>query len=46
MKTCVRLLALHARAGRFSDGHFAAMINNGHMSAILRRIEELCERQI
>lgn len=36
-----RLLTLHVRADRFSEGHFAAMITSGHIAAILRRLGEL-----
>jgi hypothetical protein len=36
-----RLLTLHVRADRFVEGHFAEMIANGHVSALLRRLGEL-----
>ena len=36
-----RLLTLHVRAERFNDGHFAKMIREGHIAALLRRLGEL-----
>jgi len=41
MKTCVKLLTLHARTDHFMDRHFAAMVQSGHISAILNRMSEL-----
>lgn len=42
--TLRRLLTAHARAERFSEGHFIEMFQSGHIMAILRRAKEL-ERQ-
>ena len=39
--TCVKLLTTHARKDRFCDGHFAAMVACGHITAILTRMETL-----
>lgn len=36
-----KLLTLHVRRDRFFEGHLAAMIENGHMAAILRRLEAI-----
>lgn len=36
-----RLLTTHVRKDRFCEGHFAGMLQEGHILAILRRIEEL-----
>jgi uncharacterized protein len=36
-----RLLTLHVRKERFVEGHIAAMILRGHLSALLRRLSEL-----
>jgi hypothetical protein len=41
MKTCIKLLTLHIRRERFCDGHLAWMLNEGHITAILRRMGEL-----
>jgi hypothetical protein len=38
-----RLLTLHVRTERLSEGHFAQMITAGHISALLRRLGELAE---
>lgn len=38
LRTCVKLLTLHARRERFFDGHFAAMMVEGQLAAILDRI--------
>ena len=35
------LLAAHVRAGLFIDGYLLEVLMNGHMVAILRRIDEL-----
>ncbi|MGE3076492.1 MAG: DUF6508 domain-containing protein [Dehalococcoidia bacterium] len=36
-----KLLTLHIRKDRFSEGHFAAMVESGHIAAILRRLAEI-----
>jgi hypothetical protein len=41
--TLRRLLTAHARAERFSEGHFIEMFRSGHITAILRRLKELNE---
>ena len=41
MLTCVKLLTTHARKDRFCDGHLAAMVACGQISAILTRMEKL-----
>ena len=41
--TLRRLLTDHARAERFSEGHFVEMLESGHITAILRRAKELRE---
>ena len=33
-----RLLTLHVRQERFCDGHFAEMVESGHIAAVLRRL--------
>lgn len=38
-----RLLTLHVRKERFSEGHLSAMIESGHIAAILRRLKALRE---
>jgi len=37
--TLRKLLTTHARNDRFVEGHFAGMLENGHVSAILRRLQ-------
>ena len=41
LPTILKLLTAHVRADRFSDGHFAQMLENGHISAILNRLQQL-----
>jgi len=36
-----RLLTVHVRTERFSRGHFAEMVQSGHIAAILKRVGEL-----
>jgi O-acetyl-ADP-ribose deacetylase len=36
-----RLLTAHVRADRFNEGHLAAMFENGHLVAVLRRLDEI-----
>lgn len=38
---CIKLLTLHIRADRFSDGHLADMLETGHTTAILKRLREI-----
>jgi len=44
IRTCVKLLTFHVRRDRFMDGHFACMIQEGHMTAILQHMVELKDR--
>lgn len=41
LETIRRLLTTHVRKDRFCDGHLAAMFENGHITALLRRLKEL-----
>ena len=43
LEECRMLLAAHARADRFIDGHLLDVLMSGHVAAILRRIEELTD---
>lgn len=45
MKTCVKLLTLHARQDHFSYRHFACMVQLGHIQAILCRMAEIRRKQ-
>ena len=45
MRTCIKLLTLHARKDHFVDCHFAAMVQSGHIAAILDRMAELISRR-
>lgn len=39
--TIRKLLTLHIRNDRFNEGHLAAMVEDGHLAAVLRRLEQL-----
>ena len=39
-----KLLTAHVRADRFSEGHLGEMLENGHITALLRRLQEIQER--
>jgi hypothetical protein len=39
--TIQKLFTAHVRGNRFTDGHLAAMFENGHIVALLRRLREL-----
>lgn len=41
LDTCRKLLTLRVRKDRFCEGHFAQMIESGHIAVILRRIRDL-----
>ena len=41
LDTLRRLLTSHVRADRFGEGHLADMLEEGHITAILRRLAEL-----
>lgn len=41
LDTLRKLLTLHIRKDRFSEGHLAAMVEAGHISAILDRLAEI-----
>lgn len=41
LTTLQKLLTTHARQERFFDGHFVAMIKNGHIVAILKRLKQI-----
>ena len=41
--TIQKLLTTHARTDRFCEGHLAAMFENGHMVALLRRLRVIRE---
>jgi hypothetical protein len=41
--TIQRLLTTHCRADRFSEGHLAALFENGHIVALLRRLKVIRE---
>ena len=38
---CIKLLTLHIRADRFTEGHLAQMLESGHITAILNRLREI-----
>jgi hypothetical protein len=39
--TIRKLLTLHVRRDRFSEGHLAAMVESGHLAAIVRRLQAI-----
>lgn len=41
IETIRKLLTLHIRNDRFNEGHLAAMVEDGHMAAVLRRLEQM-----
>ena len=41
-----RLLTIHIRKDRFCDGHLATMVVEGHITSILKRIEQLKEQGV
>jgi hypothetical protein len=41
LKTCMKLLTTHLRAERFCDGHLGEVLQSGHITAILRRLQQL-----
>jgi hypothetical protein len=45
MGTCVRHLTLHVRNERFCVGHLGAMLEAGHITAILRRMGYLVSQR-
>ena len=40
---CLKLLTSHVRADRFVEGHLAFVLENGHITNILRRMREIRE---
>ena len=44
--TLRRLLTVHVRAERFAEGHLASVFESGHITAILRRLEQIREKMI
>jgi hypothetical protein len=41
LRTCIKLLTIHARIEHFVDGHFGSMVRVGHITAILYRLSKL-----
>ncbi len=41
--TIQKLFTTHVRADRFCEGHLAAMFENGHIVALLRRLRAILE---
>jgi O-acetyl-ADP-ribose deacetylase len=41
LETLRKLFTLHVRRDRFVEGHFAEMIDTGHIRALLHRLKEL-----
>lgn len=39
--TLRKLLTTHVRADRFTEGHLATMLENGHIVAVLRRLKQI-----
>lgn len=44
--TILKLFTAHVRADRFCEGHLAAMFENGHIVALLRRLRELKKSKV
>lgn len=45
METVVRLITAHIRADRFNSGHLDFVMSNGHIHAILIRLQTLAANQ-
>ena len=43
LDTCMKLLTTHLRAERFCDGHLADVLRSGHITAVLRRLQQLAK---
>jgi Family of unknown function (DUF6508) len=43
LKTCMKLLTTHLRAERFCDGHLQDVLRSGHISAVLRRLQQFAK---
>jgi hypothetical protein len=43
--TLRKLFTTHIRADRFNEGHLAHVLENGHIAAMLRRLQTLREEQ-
>jgi len=41
LSTCIKLITASLRYERFCDGHLGGVIESGHITAILRRLEQL-----
>lgn len=41
IQTIIKLLTTHIRRDRFSSGHLASMIDNGHIAEILKRLDTI-----
>ena len=39
--TCLKLLTMHVRADRFTEGHLSCVFEDGTIASILRRLREL-----
>ena len=42
--TLRKLLTVHVRAERFSEGHLASVFGSGHITAILHRLQQIREK--
>jgi ADP-ribosyl-[dinitrogen reductase] hydrolase len=41
--TLRKLLTVHVRADRFTEGHLASVFASGHVTAILHRLKQICD---
>jgi len=41
LETCIKLITAHLRNERFCDGHLHSVFESGHLTAILRRLNQL-----
>ena len=46
LSTCVKLITAHIRCERFCDGHLQDVLVSGHITAILRRLEQLASARL
>lgn len=46
LATCIKLITTHIRYERFCDGHLHSVFESGHLTAILRRLEQLANAHL
>ena len=44
LATCIKLITGHLRSERFCDGHLHSVFESGHLTAILRRLDQVANK--